>query len=261
MLSRRLLLSIHDVTPATVPQVERLHKHLCDHGTARALAMLVVPDHWNSTAVASDSSFKSWLRARHGAGDEIILHGWSHRDESRADSAFSRFKGRWMTAGEGEFLSLLRDEALRRLRDGRALLEDIIGAPVPGFVAPAWLYGPGARAALAEAGFAFAEDHFRVWAPQSGAILARGPVITWATRSVPRAASSLAFAAVARATLNAFPTVRIGVHPGDAGAPHIMSSIAATVRRFRRSHALGRYVELTIGSAPRDAAKPDFNDV
>ena len=31
-----------------------------------------------------------------------------------------------------------------------ALIEDIIGRPIDGFVAPAWLYGPGAIEALAD---------------------------------------------------------------------------------------------------------------
>ncbi len=88
-----------------------------------------------------------------------------------------------MTAGEGEFAALPPRRGAgpddprprrRRGRDGRA---------AAGFIAPAWLYSDGARAALADAGFALAEDHFRVWRPADGAVLARGPVVTWASRS------------------------------------------------------------------------------
>ena len=88
-----------------------------------------------------------------------------------------------MTAGEGEFSGLGRAEALRRMTEARKVVEDAIGRPAAGFIAPAWLYSQGARDALAEAGFAMAEDHLRVWHPPSGRILARGPVITWATRT------------------------------------------------------------------------------
>ncbi|WP_420138995.1 DUF2334 domain-containing protein [Sphingomonas sp.] len=252
MTTRRLLLSIHDVTPATVGQVETLHAHLCEHAQAPSLALLVVPHHWNSTPIAQDAGFKTWLRARHAAGDEIILHGWSHRDEIEARGWLARFKGRAMTAREGEFLSLDGIDALRRLREGRALLEDIIGSAVPGFIAPAWLYGDGAHAALAQARFAFAEDHFRVWVPPTGKVLARGPVITWASRTPARMRSSLAVAAAARSLLTRAPTVRIGVHPDDTTQPRIMDSIRRTARRFRHSHRPTPYAALAaVGASAR----------
>ena len=73
-----------------------------------------------------------------------------------------------MTAGEGEFLGLSRADAATRIADGRALIEGVIGRPIDGFVAPAWLYGDGAREALKEAGIPLAEDHLRVWSPATG---------------------------------------------------------------------------------------------
>ena len=86
----------------------------------------------------------------------------------------------------------------RRISDGRALIEDVIGRPIAGFIAPAWLYGPGAHEALADCAMPIAEDHMRVWSPATGAELARGPVITWASRTRLRLASSLAAAAALR---------------------------------------------------------------
>ncbi len=149
-----------------------------------------------------------------------------------------------MTANEGEFLGLARAEAARRMQEGRAVVEDAIGRPVAGFIAPAWLYGAGARAALADESFALAEDHIRVWQPASGLVLARGPVITWASRSEGRVANSLRFARLARATLDVLPTVRIAVHPGDTGVPRLLESIDATVARFARNRTIGRYGDL-----------------
>ena len=128
----------------------------------------------------------------------------------------------------------------------------MIGRAAAGFIAPAWLYGDGARAALREAGFALAEDHLRVWRPSDGAVLARGPVITWASRSTARTASSLAVAAVGRRVMPLLPTVRVAVHPGDISKRSIVASIEATVRRLRRTHRPGRYAELDV--APDGAA-------
>ena len=96
-----------------------------------------------------------------------------------------------MTAGEGEFLGLDRSAAARRISEGRSLIEDITGRPIAGFVAPAWLYGRRRHGSAWRLPIAIAEDHLRVWSPASGEQLARGPVITWASRTRPRLVSSL----------------------------------------------------------------------
>jgi predicted deacetylase len=158
-----------------------------------------------------------------------------------------------MTAGEGEFLSLSQTEAASRMQAGKILLEDILGRPVAGFIAPAWLYGPGALAALDEVGFALAEDHMKVWAPGQATlgpltrdqrVLSRGPVVTWASRSPGRIRSSLAFAALARIALPVLPTLRVAVHPGDVTVPALLGSIDATVARFATTHRPARYATL-----------------
>jgi uncharacterized protein len=240
----RLIPSIHDVSPSFEYEVNALLDRLLRLG-ATAPALLVVPDHWGRAPIAADPGFRARLRGWAEAGCEIFVHGWYHRDESAHQGAVAGFKAKHMTAGEGEFLGLSHDEALRRMREGRALIEDAIGQAAAGFVAPAWLYGPGALAALGEAGFALAEDHMRVWRPADGAVLARGPVITWASRSRARTASSLFFAGLARHALKPLRTVRVAVHPGDAHVPAIVASIDRTIATLAKGRVFGRYGDLT----------------
>jgi len=241
---KRLLASIHDVGPGFMGEVDRLMDLLGRHLGGSLPALLVVPDHWGKAPVAGNAAFQQRLRDWHESGAEIFLHGWFHRDDAAHEGQLAHFKARHVTAGEGEFLGLDRGEALRRMLAGRKLLEDIIGAPLAGFVAPAWLYGPGARSALAEAGFAIAEDHFRVWRPADGTVLARGPVITWASRSRGRIASSRLFAGLARHALAALPTVRVAVHPGDVRVPALLDSIDRTIVLLLRGRVPGRYRDL-----------------
>ncbi len=241
---KRLLASIHDVSPCFESEVDRLVERLEALLGAPRFAMLVVPDYWGRAHLGRAPAFRARLRRWSDQGVEMLLHGWSHRDDARHETAGAAFKARHLTAGEGEFLGLSRLEARRRLQDGRALLEDAIGRPVIGFVAPAWLYGLGARRAVKQAGFAFAEDHFRVWRPADGAVLCRGPVVTWASRSPARQASSLAFAALARHGLRPLPTVRVAVHPGDADVPAILKSIDRTIGALARGRSLATYAGL-----------------
>ena len=99
------------------------------------------------------------------------------------------------------------------------------------------------------------EDHLRVWHPRTGTVVARGPVITWATRSKAREASSLAWAALARAALAASNTVRIGVHPGDITSAPVRASITATIAHFAARRSQKRYGDfLSQLPTPHEAA-------
>ncbi|MEP6867367.1 MAG: polysaccharide deacetylase family protein [Novosphingobium sp.] len=253
---RRLLASIHDVGPRFAGQVDRLADRLESLLGSKRFAMLVVPDHWDQAPLAQDSAYQAKLRQWSDQGVEMFVHGWRHRDDGLHRGALARWKATRMTAGEGEFLGLDHDEALARMLRARDVVEQAIGRPAAGFVAPAWLYGEGAHSALREAGFALAEDHMRVWEPVSGRNLAKGPVITWASRSRGRITSSLMFAGLARRTLGVLDTVRIAVHPGDTSVPSLLDSIDRTFSRFARSHTPSTYASLVSGSGSLESRSP-----
>lgn len=239
-----LLVSIHDVGPRFEREIDCLAGRLTDWLGGPNFAMLVVPDHWDEAPLSQAPAYQRKLRSWADQGVEMFVHGWRHRDDTLHAGRLARFRGRHMTAGEGEFLGLDQAEARRRMQAGRAVVEQATGQQAAGFIAPAWLYGEGAHRALANEGFALAEDHLRVWQPGSGHVLARGPVITWASRSRARAASSIGFAALARTMLAPLPVVRIAVHPGDTGNVALMRSIERTITGFAARRTAGRYHDL-----------------
>lgn len=237
---QRLFASIHDVSPAFEPQVDALYDRLSGLLGGPKLAMLVVPDYEDGAPLSRNAAFAAKLRGWADAGVEMFLHGWCHRD----DAKLRGFMQKHMTAGAGEFAQLTRDEANRRLTEGRSVVEDAIGRPVAGFIAPAWLYSVAAKQALTDQRFALAEDHMRVWSPVTGKTLASRPVITWASRTKGRVLSSLAVAAAARAAPWLLPQARIAVHPGDTTVPALLDSIDATYAKFLCTHAPSRYADL-----------------
>ncbi len=250
---RRLLVSVHDVAPVFESEIDRLIERIGAACGPLPPALLVVPRHWASSPIVHGSAFAAKLRRWSDAGSEIFLHGWTHRDESVHAGRFDRWRAVRMTAGEGEFLGLSQEAARERMRAGCDLIEDITGKRVAGFIAPAWLYGDGAHAAMRELGFKLAEDHMRVWNPSSGAVHSKGPVITWATRSRLRLGLSLAAAGLLRRALAPTRTVRVAVHPGDARSPATCASIDATLRMLARSRQPARYADLAAASAPARA--------
>ncbi|MDR2856978.1 MAG: polysaccharide deacetylase family protein [Novosphingobium sp.] len=241
-----LLLSIHDVSPRTEGAVDRLRERFAACVPMNRMALLVVPDHWGDAPIVRGSPFASRLRSWAEEGAEIFVHGWFHRDTCRHRTLVAHLKARTMTAREGEFLGLDRNRASALMQDGKCLLEDIIGQSVAGFIAPAWLYGAGALSALGDRGFQIAEDHWKVWQPGSGRVLAKGPVLTWASRSPARIASSLLAARALVPLLARMRVARIGMHPADIRVPAIVASIDRAVARLTETHRSGRYGELAM---------------
>jgi predicted deacetylase len=241
-LPRRLVTSIHDVSPRHEGAIDRLEEQVMRHSIHR-VAMLVVPNFWGEAPIIRGTPFATRLRQRADRGVEMFLHGSEHRDQSPHYGWLKRLKATRMTAGEGEFLGLSSVVAEGRIAAGRALIEDIIGRPVAGFVAPAWLYGPDALDALQRSDIGILESHWRVWEAGSGRTLALSPVITWATRTRARKASSLAAAAVVRA-LPGPRVIRLAVHPGDVTSPRVRRSISKTIDTLRRNRTVSSYADL-----------------
>ncbi len=244
VMPQRLLISIHDVTPRHFERLKVITEFLKTHGVGACLSMLVVPDYWSAWQLDQHPVFCEWLRRQAADGVEMILHGYSHRDDTAHDGVVATLKAKHLTAREGEFLGLDAEHAKRRIEAGQLMLQQILGAPASGFIAPAWLYGPGALAALTEMKFAFAEDHWRVWSPATGAELSRSPVISYASRSKMRIASSLAWSRVATVLLANVKTVRLAIHPGDFDVPSLIAETARAIASFSKTHKVSLYRDL-----------------
>lgn len=261
---RRLLASVHDVSPVHARRLERLVPVVEDIVGAGKFALLAVPDFHGAGGINSDRAFAARLRGWSDVGCEVFLHGFHHRDISKHNGLAARLKARHLTAGEGEFLGLEYDSATGLLRDGRNRIEDVIGRRVAGFIAPAWLYGPATLQAIKDLDFELAEDHFRVWHPPSGRILTRGPVITYASRSRVRIASSVAWSRIASFARKLGRNVRIGVHPHDVEVPALLNEIERALQIVAASHLPSHYSDLLppdcavgeCGTAPSAASGP-----
>jgi uncharacterized protein len=243
-MTRRLLASIHDVTPHHSKRLDQLVPIIEEAVGLGNYALLVVPDFHRTGRIADNPAFSKRLRGWADAGCEIFLHGFTHVDETEHASKAAQIKAQRMTAGEGEFLGLTHADATQRLSEGRQMVEDAIGRPVTGFIAPAWLYGAESLQAIADQGFDLVEDHFRVWNPQNGEVAARGPVVTYASRSLPRLTSSIVWSRMATVLLSRAATVRFAVHPHDVDSPVLIREIRRAIGRFSRSHVPSGYVTL-----------------
>lgn len=217
-MPRAVCVSIHDVAPATWPACLRL----LDAVRAVAdipLTLLVVPRYHGGAA--DHAGCERMLGELRLGGHELALHGYTHLDRGPpVRGAAAYFRRRIYTTAEGEFAAIGSLRAQRLLALGMAWFARRAW-PVSGFIAPAWLLGPGAWQALGRLPLDYTTTltHFHLL-PARRALFAPSLVYSARNRS-GRWLSPLAVSALARA-LKPAPLVRLSLHPADAAHPHLL---------------------------------------
>lgn len=206
------MLVLHDVAPETWPDY-RAFVDAVDAMGQIPICWLVVPDFHRRNRLDEHAVFRRMLDGRLVRGDELILHGYYHADEAPGPRSPRDWFMRRVFTHEGEFYPLDRHESARRLEQGIKLFERNQW-PLHGFVAPAWLLGPGARQALAQTDLTYTSDpgHFYLL-PDYTVIDAPG--LVWSARSAWRRGMSRLVSENALARHRQAPVLRLGLHPVD----------------------------------------------
>ncbi len=146
-----LLVSLHDVAPATLPEARCWLDELDVRGVPATV--LVVPGPWRRPTLVQDDATVTWLRAAVARDHEVALHGWDH---GRCSSARveQRAAGRFLARGADEFIGLDRVQAAARIAAGRRVLADADLEPT-GFTPPGWLASRGTVQAAGELGLRY----------------------------------------------------------------------------------------------------------
>ena len=184
--ARALVVSLHDVSPRTQPVCARILDELAALGVAHT-SLLVIPDHHRRGHFLADESFCEWLREKERAGHEIVTHGYYHQRARRSgESAMQKITTRIYTADEGEFFDLDRETARGLVAKANAELAQA-GVHPRGFIAPAWLLGSEAEAALRELGVEYttARHVADCGRPLVGIAIARGACARRGARAEP----------------------------------------------------------------------------
>lgn len=250
MNERLVTVVLHDVAATTLGACDRVLAAVREVAGPIPLTHLVVPRHHGAPPTGA---FHAWLDARAAAGDELALHGLTHRDEGAGDAAgaIDRLRRTHYTRGEGEFWSLGAAEAAARIGEGLAWL-DAHRWPVSGFVAPAWLLGDGARAALASPAlasrFAYTSTLGAVEPlPTGRGVPIRAQSVVYSTSRPWRRALSLAWnAAVARLERNR-ALLRVELHPHDADFAAVRRSWQRILRRALAEGRTATTVAAAVG--------------
>jgi predicted deacetylase len=223
-----LCVAIHDVAPATWDECMQLLRAVREVADI-PLTWLVVPRYHDSAP--RSHAYEPMLEALLARGHELALHGYTHRDQSpRRGNLARQFLRTVYTQREGEFAEIDGADARRRIALGLDWFAQR-GWPVEGFVAPAWLLGPQAWAALADFPFTYTTTYayFHALRPARKVL---APALVYSSRNrAGRALSPPLAGLIARASARA-PLVRVALHPRDACQPALVLHAQRLIERL-----------------------------
>ena len=226
---RAVVVSIHDVSPRTRPACERILAEVGALGVG-ACSLLVIPDHHQRGHFLEDAAFCTWLGGLARCGHEAVMHGYFHQRTRRdGETPVAKVTTRFYTAGEGEFYDIDREAARSLVSRAREEFRGI-GLDPRGFIAPAWLLGAEAEAALRDLGVEYTTRLGSVLDLRSSTAH-RSQSLVWSVRSAWRRATSRGWNAFLFKRLAVHPLLRIAIHPVDIGHPAIWRQIRVLVTR------------------------------
>jgi hypothetical protein len=211
-----LLVSVHDVAPATLEAARRWAWLLDERDVPITFQVIAGP--WRGAPFERDRTTSTWLWVRRCGGDEVALHAWTHRAPA-VDRTVRGALGRGLGRGTEEFWALGSREAAARVRAGLDVLAAAELEPV-GFAPPGGLLSREARHAIATCGLRYLADRSAVRDLRTGTQL-RAPGLSMRAGGLGERAGALTFAAIARRRAQVGLPVRIQLHPEDLDRPHL----------------------------------------
>lgn len=192
---KALVIAVHDVAPSTLAEAAEWRSLVADL-TDGPVSLLVVPryggrDSWRSGPAPG------WIRARADAGDETVLHGYSHLAPDGRD-------GRELAGRDPLTIAALIHDGASEMRGA--------GLHADGFIAPSYVHPAAADASCRSEGL-------RWWATRTS-LRSRGgarrlPSLSLGASGAGRRALSPAVARAAARALAGAPAVRLDLHPAD----------------------------------------------
>jgi predicted deacetylase len=235
-----LVVSVHDVAPPQWDQVQRTLGALAAIGVTRR-SLLVIPNFQGRWPLEAQPRFVEALRRLQAQGDEMVLHGYEHVGVGTPSGPVDRFRNRWFTQHEGEFLSLDYAEARRRLELGLAQTRRA-GLDTRGFVAPAWLASPASIRAMRDCGFEHTNSYWHVSDLTAGRTH-RAPSLVFGpghlNEDVGIAAQRLLSRWLAHRRI-----VRVVLHPPCIDRPARFARILGMIRTQLAGHQPATYADL-----------------
>ena len=224
-----LLVSLHDVSPLTLPDCEAAIALVREVGlTPAQLTVLAIPHHEEKIALDKHEPTVRFLRDLEDQGARLVMHGLTHLMAGRAWTPLAMFRAHIFARGQGELFAADADETARRLDEGRAILVRAgLETATHAFVPPAWLLSPAGRQVVQARGFDFYELFGGIF--HHGTRHARR-VVGWGSLNPLETVATALYADLQ--SIRAGLDTRVAIHPADMRRPMQRRAIRRTLTRL-----------------------------
>lgn len=151
----RAILSIHDVMPTTLTQVERIIDQVPADFRHNIMLLIVPGLSWEVDDIAK---LKKWSKM----GMALAGHGWLHKT-GRIDSIWHKIHSALVSRDVAEHLSLTASEELQLMQRNRAWFAQHDLPVCDWYVPPAWAFGRLAINQRVRSGYRYFESTFFVY--------------------------------------------------------------------------------------------------
>ncbi len=211
-MTAHLVVSLHDVAPASIAPSARWLEMVERHGMVASL--LVIPGPWRGHSLDDATDYIRWLREAADRGHEVVLHGWEHRAVRTPSGSLLRAARAAVRArGCAEFATLDPERARHRVELGLGVLARH-GFRPDGFVPPGWLALRSTDRVLAELGFTYTTTQWEVRALHDDRVI-RIPSTSQRPASLLTGTAASVNLAVTRHFADRARSMRIALHPDD----------------------------------------------
>jgi len=230
-------IAFHDITPIHLELIRKGLNVLKNCGVEK-LTCLWVPNFHEKCKAANASGELAKIFNDFNFKCEWVLHGYTHLDSGTKQEQNTK-KEEWqrkhLTGKEGEFLSIEKDEAGKRIKLGLSEFKHYFNKNPEGFVAPAWLYRKTELPELLKSeGFAWTENHNEIVDIKNNRLIS-APVISWVTRSFILRYGALFVCRALAFKHSKAPLLRIAVHPRDFAFSKTAKSIENLLKKALKS--------------------------
>ncbi len=130
-MSKLLIISVHDVSPAFEKEIKIILKKLNEIGINKK-SLLLVPNYERKYDLRKYPKFIARIKKEKQA--EIVTHGFYHESDKDIISRIIYF----LPKGVNEFKNIELNEAKVILSDGKKIIKKVFGKTPSGFIAPNW---------------------------------------------------------------------------------------------------------------------------
>ncbi len=230
MHKKSLIVSIHDVRPGLLPEIQQMMSTLAQIGISRT-SLLVIPNFHRHEPITANQALIYELRRLQDQGHEIVLHALYHLEDAQPDRGGVRefLLARLHTRGEGEFLRLHREEARKRIASGLECLRRLGFSPT-GFVAPAWLYSKDSVAAISDNGLEYYTTLYHICTTDPPSRIPSRAIVWW-NRKYLRCLSNLFLPRMSQRIMSQQQPLRLALHPPDFQHATVRRTALAIIAR------------------------------